>query len=65
MTMEMLRIDSREEGRAEGRVEGALESLAATVKNIMKRLNLNADEAIEIAGVPEKYASAVKEKVLT
>ena len=58
------RVEGRVEGRAEGRAEGAIESLVETVQHIMKRLNVKLDEAIELAAVPEKYVSAVKEKVL-
>ena len=62
--IEEMRKQEREEGRAEGRAEGAIESLVETVQHIMKRLNVKLDEAIELAAVPEKYVSAVKEKVL-
>ena len=63
--IEEMRKQEREEGRAEGRAEGTLDTFAVTVMNMMKRLNLKLDEAIEIAAVPEKYVSAVKAKVLS
>ena len=56
--------EMRKQEREEGRAEGAIESLVETVQHIMKRLNVKLDEAIELAAVPEKYVSAVKEKVL-
>ena len=67
MTMEMMIRDIFEEGIKIGTEIGieivALDTLIVTVKSMMKRLDLKVDEAIEIAAVPEKYRSIVKEKV--
>ena len=75
MTMEMMKRDILEEGIEKGinigiekGIEkgidiGALDTLIVTVKSMMQRLDLKVDEAIEIAAVPEKYRSIVKEKV--
>ena len=67
MTMEMMMRDIFEEGIKIGTEIGieivALDTLIVTVKSMMQRLNLKVDEAIEIAAVPEKYRSIVKEKV--
>ena len=67
MTMEMMIRDIFEEGIKIGTEIGieivALDTLIVTVKSMMQRLDLKVDEAIEIAAVPEKYRSIVKEKV--
>ena len=63
MTMEMMIRDIFEEGIKIGIEIVALDTLIVTVKSMMQRLDLKVDEAIEIAAVPEKYRSIVKEKV--
>ena len=63
MTMEMMKRDIFEEGIKIGIDIVALDMLPVTVKSMMQRLDLKVDEAIEIAAVPEKYRSIVKEKV--
>ena len=71
MTMEMMKRDIFEEGIKIGTEIGteigidivALDMLPVIVKSMMQRLDLKVDEAIEIAAVPEKYRSIVKEKV--
>ena len=75
MTMEMMKRDILEKGIEKGIKIGteigteigidivALDMLIVTVKSMMQRLDLKVDEAIEIAAVPEKYRSIVKEKV--
>ena len=69
MTMEMMKRDIFEEGIKIGTEIGieivALDTLIVTVKSMMQRLDLKVDEAIEIAAVPEKYRSIVKEKVVS
>ena len=73
MTMEMMKRDILEEGIEKGidiGIEkgidiGTLDTLIVTVKSMMQRLDLKVDEAIEIAAVPEKYRSIVKEKVVS
>lgn len=73
-TMELLREEYREEGLAEGRAEGRKEgraegkdeALTVSIRNLMNKLKMTAEKAMEILDIPpeehEKYALMLKEK---
>ena len=64
-TMELLKEDYLEEGREEGREEGKNEALAVSIRNLMTKLKMTAEKAMEILDIPpeehEKYALMLKE----
>lgn len=63
--MELLKEDYLEEGREEGREEGKNEALAVSIRNLMTKLKMTAEKAMEILDIPpeehEKYALMLKE----
>ncbi len=68
-TMELFREEGREEGRAEGREEGLEkgkdETSVTHIRNLMARMSLTAEKAMEILGISaedqHKYALMLKE----
>ena len=48
------RVEGRVEGRAEGRVEGRAEGIILSIQNLMKRMNLSAEQAMEAIGVSKE-----------
>ncbi len=69
-TMELFKEEGREEGRAEGREEGLAEGREeerlSGIRNVMKKLNLTAEKAMDFMDIPTqeqgKYAVLLKEQ---
>ncbi|MCR5672521.1 MAG: hypothetical protein K6F87_02265 [Lachnospiraceae bacterium] len=57
----LIREEERAEGREEGRVEGRAEGRAESIRNLMKNMNLTADQAMQALGIPEEERSKYDE----
>ncbi len=51
-TMELFKEEGRAEGRAEGRVEGTDTASLRSIRNLMRSMKLNAQQAMDALGIP-------------
>lgn len=54
------RAEGRVEGRAEGRAEGNIESSARAVRNVMAKMSLSVEEAMQFLELPDSEKDAVR-----
>ena len=63
MTFERREVLIREEERAEGREEGREEGRVEDIRNLMKNMNLSADDAMKALGIPEADYAKYRERL--
>ena len=57
------RAEGRVEGRAEGRAEGNIESSARAVRNVMAKMSLSVEEAMQFLELPDSEKDAVRKLI--
>ena len=57
------RDEGRVEGRAEGRAEGNIESSARAVRNVMAKMSLSVEEAMQFLELPDSEKDAVRKLI--
>ena len=60
---EKLVMAERDEGRAEGRAEGNIESSARAVRNVMAKMSLSVEEAMQFLELPDSEKDAVRKLI--
>ena len=53
------RTEGKAEGRAEGRAEGKTEARLENIKSIMKKMNLTAQQAMDLLDIPKQSRSSI------
>ena len=61
--VEKLVMAERDEGRAEGRAEGNIESSARAVRNVMAKMSLSVEEAMQFLELPDSEKDAVRKLI--